>query len=58
MKNSKVFGVCSSTGVETLVSLLGDGQLHTVALGQGDVGLGALANHENVGQPENGRGKK
>ena len=39
------------TGVEALVSLLSDGELDTVALGQGDVGLGALANHEDVGQP-------
>ena len=36
--------------MKTFVSLLGDGQLDAVASGQGDVRLGALADHEDVGQ--------
>ena len=46
-----VFVSCSA-GVETLVPLLGDGELDAVALGQGNVRLGALADHEDIGQPE------
>jgi hypothetical protein len=39
-----------------LVALLGDGELDTLALGQRDLGLGALANDEDVG--ETGRGQQ
>ena len=35
---------------EALVSLLGDGELDTSTPGQGDVGLRALADDEDVGQ--------
>ena len=38
-------------GAEPLVPLLCDGELDAAALGQGDVGLGALADHEDVAQP-------
>ena len=37
-------------GRDTLVSLFGDGQLDAVTPGQGDVGLGAFADHEDVAQ--------
>ena len=37
-------------GCEALVSLLGDGQLDAAALGQGDEGLRAFADDEDVGQ--------
>ena len=37
-------------GAEPLVPLLGDGELDAAALGQGDVGLGALADHEDVAE--------
>jgi len=37
-------------GGQTLVALLRDAQLDALALGQGDVGLVALANDEHVGQ--------
>ena len=37
--------------LKTLVSLLGHGQLDAVASGQGDVGLGAFADDEDVREP-------
>ena len=46
---SNVWGILSP--VKTLVPLLGDGQLDTVSLGQGDVRLGVLADNENIRQP-------
>ena len=33
-----------------LISLFGDGQLDAITPGQGDVGLGAFADHEDVAQ--------
>ena len=36
---------------KSLVSLLSDGELHTLALGQRDVGLVSLANDEDVADP-------
>merc|ERR1719295_893913 len=36
---------------ETLVPLLGNGQLQTLALRQGDVGLVALADNEDISEP-------
>ena len=38
------------TSCYTLVSLFGDGQLDASTPGQGDVGLGAFADHEDVAQ--------
>ena len=36
--------------LKTFVSLLGDGELDAVASGQGDVGLGAFADDEDVSE--------
>ena len=37
-------------GCQTLVTFLGNAQLDTLALGQGNVGLVTLANDEHIGQ--------
>ena len=41
-----------STQAPPLVSLLGNGELDTLAFWQRHLGLGTLTNDENVGQPD------
>jgi hypothetical protein len=41
-----------STSPPPLVSLLGNGELDTLALGQRDLGLGTLSDNENVRESE------